>query len=56
MALAYAATDPDVRAVFSIAGTDHGEFIRVMQKNPDMGRQVRGHVGEGAGPERSGAW
>lgn len=41
MALAYAATDPDVRAVFSIAGTDHGGFIRLMQQNPDMDRQVR---------------
>jgi dienelactone hydrolase len=51
MALAYAATDPDVRAVFSIAGTDHGEFIRLMQQNPDMDRQVRAMWAKALAPD-----
>ena len=34
MGLIYAANNPDVRAVFSIAGTDHGEFMREYQTDP----------------------
>jgi pimeloyl-ACP methyl ester carboxylesterase len=33
MALAYASRDPAVRRVISIAGNDHGEFAREMQRN-----------------------
>lgn len=41
MAMAYAATDPRVRRVISIAGNDHGEFIREFQSNPEMADAVR---------------
>lgn len=34
MAMAYAARDPSVRRVISIAGNDHGEFARELQRNP----------------------
>ncbi len=34
MGLTYAANNPEVRAVFSIAGTDHGEFMREYQSDP----------------------
>jgi pimeloyl-ACP methyl ester carboxylesterase len=34
MAMAYAARDPSVRRVISIAGNDHGEFARELQWNP----------------------
>lgn len=34
MALAYAAGHPEVTAVFSIAGNDHGEFLREYARNP----------------------
>jgi hypothetical protein len=33
MAMAYAAQDSSVRRVISIAGNDHGEFAREMQRN-----------------------
>lgn len=33
MAMAYAAKDPRVRRVVSIAGNDHGEFVREFQRN-----------------------
>ena len=40
MALAYAASHADVRRVFSIAGTDHGEFARQYQRNPAFAEMV----------------
>jgi len=33
MAMAYAARDPSVRRVISVAGNDHGEFARELQHN-----------------------
>jgi dienelactone hydrolase len=33
MSLAYAATDPQAQRLISIAGNDHGEFIREFQRN-----------------------
>jgi dipeptidyl aminopeptidase/acylaminoacyl peptidase len=36
MALTYAADHPEINSVFSIAGTDHGEFIREYKNNPNM--------------------
>jgi len=36
MALAYAAGHESVTAVFSIAGNDHGEFLREYVRNPEM--------------------
>jgi len=34
MGIAYAAKHPEVRRIFSIAGTDHGEFAREYMRNP----------------------
>jgi hypothetical protein len=41
MAMAYAAQDPSVRRVISIAGNDHGEFARELQRNPTLAGQFR---------------
>lgn len=40
MALAYAAGHPEVAAVFSIAGNDHGEFLREYERNPEFQKLV----------------
>jgi uncharacterized protein len=42
LALAYAAGDLGIRQVVSIAGSDHGWFIRQMQKNVEMASAIRG--------------
>lgn len=55
VAMAYAARDSTVRHVVSIAGTDHGEFIRMMQRDPVMDAQVRASLAGSvapAGPNR----
>jgi|GEM_PF-176517 len=39
-AITYAARDPRVRAVVSLAGTDHGVFIREYQRNPSFAETV----------------
>ncbi len=41
MAMAYAATDSSVRRVISIAGTDHGEFIREYERNESYASMFR---------------
>jgi len=41
MAMAYAARDPSVCRVISIAGTDHGEFVREWQRNPAFAEGMR---------------
>jgi dienelactone hydrolase len=41
MAMAYAARDPSVRRVISIAGTDHGEFARELQRNAAFAEGIR---------------
>lgn len=40
MGIAYAARHPEVRRVFSIAGTDHGEFAREYMRKPDFAQMV----------------
>jgi dienelactone hydrolase len=40
MALAYAAGHPEVTTVFSIAGNDHGEFLREYARNPEFQKMV----------------
>lgn len=40
MALTYAANHPEINSVFSIAGTDHGEFFREYIRNPDMQKMI----------------
>jgi hypothetical protein len=41
MAMAYTAADPGIRQVISIAGNDHGYFIRRMQSDPQFAEQIR---------------
>jgi uncharacterized protein len=41
MAMAYTARDSSVRRVISIAGNDHGEFAREMQRNPAFAEGIR---------------
>jgi pimeloyl-ACP methyl ester carboxylesterase len=41
MAMAYAARDSSVRRVISIAGNDHGEFAREMQRNAAFAEDMR---------------
>jgi predicted esterase len=40
MALTYAANNPKITTVFSIAGTDHGEFFREYARNPEMKKMM----------------
>lgn len=40
MALTYAVTHPGVTDVFSIAGTDHGEFFREYARNQEMKKMI----------------
>jgi pimeloyl-ACP methyl ester carboxylesterase len=40
MALAYAANHPEIRRIFSIAGTDHGEFAREYERNPAFAEMI----------------
>ena len=48
MALAYASRDSSVSAVFSIAGTDHGQFIRKYQIDDTLLRLYRAMRSSGA--------
>lgn len=40
MALTYAANHPEIREVFSIAGNDHGAFMREYNRNPEMKKMI----------------
>ncbi len=40
MALIYAANHPEIRYLFLIAGTDHGEFAREYQRNPGFSAMI----------------
>lgn len=40
MALTYAANHPEIRKVFSIAGTDHGEFFREYFSNEQFAKMI----------------
>ena len=50
MSLAYAARDRSVHRVFSVAGTDHGQFIRQYQEDPQFATMVRELLGSSAAP------
>lgn len=50
MAMAYAAGDPSVRRVISVAGNDHGEFIREYQRNPAFAEAIRGALSSTRAP------
>lgn len=51
MALAYAARDPSVRRVISIAGTDHAEFVREIQRNAVFAEDIRRELQSTCVPE-----
>jgi len=40
MAFAYAANHPEIKRIFSIAGTDHGEFGREYMRNAEMREMI----------------
>ena len=40
MALTYAANHPEITYVFSIAGNDHGAFMREYKRNPEMQKEI----------------
>lgn len=51
LALAYAARDSSVRRVFSIAGTDHGQFIRRYESDPEYAATLHRLLAESASPQ-----
>ena len=51
MALAYASRDPAVRRVISIAGNDHGEFARELQRNAAFAEGIRAWLVSTRAPE-----
>jgi pimeloyl-ACP methyl ester carboxylesterase len=51
MSMAYAATDPSVRHIISIAGTDHGEFIREFERNESYASMMREYLESTKAPE-----
>jgi len=40
MALTYAANHPEIKEVFSIAGNDHGAFMKEYKRNPEMQKEI----------------
>lgn len=46
MALSYAIKHPEINRVFSIAGTDHGEFLIDYANNPDMRKIIDNWFGD----------
>ena len=40
MALAYAASHPEISAVFSVAGNDHGELLREYARYPELQKMI----------------
>ena len=51
MALAYAARDPSVRAIVSIAGTDHGAFIRLFRQDTAFAERIGGFLQSTLAPD-----
>jgi dienelactone hydrolase len=51
MSLAYAATNPQAQRLISIAGNDHGEFIREFQRNEQMAEMIRDMLRSTTAPE-----
>jgi fermentation-respiration switch protein FrsA (DUF1100 family) len=50
MSLAYAARDSSVARVFSVAGTDHAQFIRHYQADPEFAAMVNRLLASSAAP------
>jgi dienelactone hydrolase len=56
MSLTYAAHNPEIKRIISIAGTDHGELVRTYQTNPKFKEMIDAMVQrstEPGGPVRS---
>lgn len=51
MAMAYAARDPSVRRIVSVAGTDHGELAREIRRNAAFAQVIRELLGSTRVPE-----
>ncbi len=51
MSLAYAATDPQAQRLISIAGNDHGEFIREYQRNEPFAKAIDAMLRSTQAPE-----
>jgi pimeloyl-ACP methyl ester carboxylesterase len=51
MSMAYAARDPSVRKIISIAGTDHGELIRQYEHDPAFASMVDEGLASTAAPD-----
>jgi len=51
MALAFAASHPQIRRIISIAGTDHGEFAREYLRNDAMAKMINEMFDEYKAPE-----
>jgi dipeptidyl aminopeptidase/acylaminoacyl peptidase len=51
MVMVYAAGDPQVRRVISIAGNDFGEFIREIQQNAPLAEEFRSMMRRTRAPE-----
>jgi pimeloyl-ACP methyl ester carboxylesterase len=51
MALAYASTDPEIRWIFSIAGTDHAELIRKYKEDEKFAQFLEEVLASTAAPE-----
>lgn len=49
--MAYAARDPHVRAIVSLAGTDHGVFIRLYQEDATFAERIGGFIRSTQAPE-----
>lgn len=50
MALAYAANHPEIKRVFSISGTDHGELAREYERNSALAERISVEFDEMKGP------
>lgn len=40
MALTYAASNPEVKSVFTVSGNDHGAFMREYSRNPELRQMI----------------
>ena len=49
--MAYAASDPAVKGVISIAGSDHGAFIREFERNDEFASAIREMLLQTQAPE-----
>jgi dienelactone hydrolase len=46
MAITYAANHPEIKSVFSVAGNDHGAFMKEYNRNPEMKKGIDGMFDE----------